>query len=405
VGSTGFGIRRVAHARKGRGLFRRGPDAHDVGERLGRIAKRMIRGAVTRAKWKGDRYIVELALDAQAPRVRLSCEADASVVLAAVTSPIGPGYHLDVIRRVSPVLEEIDYAWDDDDEDAAGVQRDTCEWLADELRAGKTRIDVPRPYIVPDAAVLTMLGPRDARWRDAVIADPMRGADAFPYWQPDAPGHALRARALIAMWHEVPWREPLDDDERAVMKQVDHDLRAARKIDIDIDVPWPDWSELLDLLGTDDGYAEEAARRAAGRPGTIGYRRYELDVELIGGWWVRLGGAFVGGWDEDGGRYWATDGDRTIELVSMTAEEHRDSAALLAVAPEHHPVIARIDAGTMRGRAEAYDEDDVRIVHGLVADAPHIAILTCKGAKADEAWALDTWRSLRQVPAGQVPAG
>ena len=399
MGSSGFGIRRVAHSRKA-GLFRRAPDAHEVGERLGRIAKRMIRGAVTRAKWKDDRFVVDLSLEPAAPRVRLSCEADASIVLKAVTSPIGPGYHLDVIRRVSPVLGELDYEWDDDDEDAAEVQQDSCEWLADELRAGKTRIDVPRPYIVPGAAVLTMLGPRDAAWRDAVIADPKRGADAFAYWQPGAAGHAARARALLAMWHEVAWREPLNEEERAVMEQVDKDLRFARKSDIDIDVPWADWSELLEWLGTDDGYAEEAARRAAGRPGTIGYRRHALDVEMLGGWWGRLPGAFLGGWDEDGARYWATDGERSIELVSMTADEHRESATLLAVAPEHHPVIGRIDAGTLRGRAEAYDEGDVHIVHGLVADAPHIAILTCKGTKADEAWALETWRSLRQGAPG-----
>jgi hypothetical protein len=395
VASGGFGIRRVARSRKAGGLFRRAPDAHEVGERLGRIAKRMIRGAVTRAKWKGDRYIVDLALNETAPRARLSVEADASLMLAAVTSPVGPGYHVELLARVEPVLAEIDYVWEDDDDDIVTIQRDACEWLADELRAGKTVIDVPRPFIVPGAAVLTMLGPRDAAWRDAVIADPQRGADAFAYWQPGAPGHAARARALLAMWHDVPWREPLDDHEREILKRVDRDLRAARKADIDLDVPWPDWAELLDLLGTDDGYAEEAARRAAGRPGTIGYRRHELDVELAGGWWVRLGGAFVGGWDEAGGRYWATDGERTIELVSMTAEDHRDSTALLAVAPEHHPVVERIEAGSLHGRAEAYDEGDVHIVHGLVADAPHIGILTCKGTKADEPWALATWRSLR----------
>jgi hypothetical protein len=34
-------------------------------------------------------------------------------------------------------------------------------------------------------------------------------------------------------------------------------------------------------------------------------------------------------------------------------------------------------------------------VHGLVAQAPHVAILTCKGKRSDEAWALATWRSLR----------
>jgi hypothetical protein len=39
----------------------------------------------------------------------------------------------------------------------------------------------------------------------------------------------------------------------------------------------------------------------------------------------------------------------------------------------------------------------VRVVVGLVIDAPHVAIVTCKVAPADEAWALATWRSLRRA--------
>jgi hypothetical protein len=68
---------------------------------------------------------------------------------------------------------------------------------------------------------------------------------------------------------------------------------------------------------------------------------------------------------------------------------------LLEVAPEVHPVIERIADDTRRGRAEAYVDGGIHIVHGLMACAPHVAILTCKGSKADEEWALATWRSLR----------
>ena len=392
----GFGIQRVARARKGGGLLRRGPDAREVAERLGRITRRMAKGAVSRAKWKDDRFVVQLDLHPAAPRARLAVEPDATITLVATTSPIGPGYHLDVLARVTPVLAELDYVWEDDDDTAESVQRDMCEWVADELRAGTTRLDVKRPFVV-DAPVLTMLGPRDAAWREAVLADPARAADAFAYWQPGAPGHAARARALLAMWHEVPWREPLDDDEVALLQKVDDDLRAARRADIDLDVPWPEWAELHDLLGVDDGYAEETHRRAAGRPATIGYRRHDLDVELSGGWSVRLPGAFVGGWEDDGARYWATDGDRSIEFTSLTAHEAHDSERLLAVAPERHPVIARLAEGERRGRAEAHDEGDIHVVYGLVASSPHVAILTCKGAASDEPWALATWRSLRQA--------
>jgi hypothetical protein len=392
---VGFGIHRVARSKPG--LFRRVPDVQEVADRLGRIARRMEKAAVARTRWKDDRFVVDLELHAHAPRAKLVVEPDSTVRLRAATSAVGPGYHLDVLRRIEHVVAELDYAWTDDDDDSvAEVQRDMCEWFADEVRAGATRIDVKRRFVV-EAPVLTMMGPRDAAWREAVLAEPARAADAFAYWQPGAPGHAARARALLAMWHEVPWREPLDDDERALMERVDRDLRAARRADIELAVPWPEWAELHDLLGIDDGYAQESHRRAGDLPPTIGYRRHPLDLELSGGWSLRIGGGFVGRWEEDGARYWATDGTRVIEFTSMTANEELDSDRLLAVAPERHAVVARLVDGDRRGRAEAYDDGDIHVVHGLVANAPHVAILTCKCAATDEPWALTTWRSLKQV--------
>jgi hypothetical protein len=59
-------------------------------------------------------------------------------------------------------------------------------------------------------------------------------------------------------------------------------------------------------------------------------------------------------------------------------------------------VLDRFDDGARCGRAEVSDEDGVHIVHGLIAQAPDIAILTLKGTLADEAWALQTWRTLRR---------
>ena len=93
--------------------------------------------------------------------------------------------------------------------------------------------------------------------------------------------------------------------------------------------------------------------------------------------------------------WWATDGDRVVELTTLTADAETDSQKLLDVAAPIHPVVARIEEANRRGRAEVYDEGNVHVVHGLVASAPHVAILTCKGRAADEAWALETWRSLR----------
>jgi hypothetical protein len=107
-------------------------------------------------------------------------------------------------------------------------------------------------------------------------------------------------------------------------------------------------------------------------------------------------GAMVGHWEDEGARYWATDGDYVIEFSSLTAEGETDSDKLLAVAPEAHPVVERIAKGDLRGRAEAFVDDDVHVLIGLVAEAPHVGILTCKSNEADDSWARTMWKSLRR---------
>jgi hypothetical protein len=381
---VGFGIER--HAAAKRGLFRRKPDPRELADRVGRMARRMLKDAVVRAKPGA----VVLRLHPSAPEARLVVDDDGRLVLRGETSFVGPGYHAHAIDAVAPLLAELDLVWEEPF-DLAATQRAMCEHVAAELRRGTRSLGVERPFVV-DAPVLTPLGPRDAAWRDAVLADPMRAADCFAWWEPGV-GHAERASALLAMWHEVPWREPLYENELALMKRVDADLRAARRADLEL--PWPEWAVVLEYLAIEGERAKAIRERAAGGTATIGYRRHDLDVELSGGWWMRLPGSFVGSWEDEGERYWATDGQRSVEFQSVTADAGHDTAKLLAIAPERHRVIDRFVDGDTHGRAEARDLDGVHVVHALVAHAPHVAILVCKGTPADEPWALATWRSLR----------
>jgi hypothetical protein len=389
---VGFGIDRRARSRKAkaglRALVGRAPDAREVGDRLVRIARRMLKSAVTDASPRR----VTLSLHPAASPVRIAVLPDGDLEIRGETSAIGPPYHAYVLEQLAPILDELDFVWDGDEPEPRAAM---AAWFAAELTAGATRIGMPadRSFKV-DAAVQTALGPRDRAWCDAVIAEPARAADAFPWWD-DGPGQPERSRALLTMWHEVAWREPIDRDERAIMERVDADLRAARKADPALELPWAAWAELLAWLGEDDERIAELHARAGGRAQPIGYRRYPMDVELSGGWSLELPGSFVGAWEDDGARYWATDGERVIEFTSLTANTEQDSQQLLDIAPEAHPVIERVVDGARCGRAEAYDEGAVHVVHGLMTSAPEIAILTCKGTIADEAWALSTWRSLR----------
>jgi hypothetical protein len=384
----GFGFERRARSRKARGglrsLLRKPPDAREVADRLGRLLPRLWKDAELEVSARR----ITAALHPFAPALRITVAPDGALEVRGEAAAVGPGYYDEVTARLRPILDELDYVWDGDELDPRQAM---LGWLARELGAGARQIAMPkgRRFLV-GAPIQTAMGPRDAAWRDAVLADPRAGRDAFAWWE-HKPGHAERSRAVLAMWHEVAWRAPIDDDERALMKRVDADLRAARKAGPELALPYAEWAELVGYLG-DGERAGELWARATG-PATIGYRRFDMEIELGGGWSITLPGAFVGAWQDDGERYWATDGERVIELRSIETTE-QDSAKLLAIAPARHPVIERIALATRHGRAEAYDEDDVHIVHGIVASAPHVAILTCKGRPRDQAWALATWRSL-----------
>lgn len=365
----GFPFELRAKSRKGKGLFRKAPDPRDITERFGRLLRRMHKDAVVGKK---------LVINGVA--VTLTVTDDAELV-ATGDAWLGPGFVADVVAKLSPILDELDFVWTEPF-DLATWQTKLRDQLAAQVREGQTRFGVPasRKFRI-DAPVLTALGPRAAGWTTY--------EDAFPWWE-TGPGRQALARALVTMWLEVPWREPLDGDERELMKQVDDDLRAAR--DAKLAVPWDAWKELLAHQGIED---EEVEEHASG-PSTMGYRRHDLDVELSGGWQVTMPGAMVGHWEDDGARYWATDGDYMIEFTSLTAEDETDSDKLLAVAPEAHPVVERRSTGDLRGRAESFVDDDVHVVIGLVAEAPHVGILTCKSKHADDSWARAMWKSLRR---------
>lgn len=325
---------------------------------------------------------------------------DGDLVFRAQTAAVGPGYARELVDRCAKILEPLELVWDEPPElDVAAIERDMCEWLVDELKEGSIEafgIPKARAWRVPGAVLLTPMGPRDEAWKAAAIRDPALAADVFP-WRGHGPGTFERARGLRALWHEVPWREPIDDAEEEMMLAVHHDLRDALKADPTLDMPWADWAALVDNLGVDSQRATEVREKAKqlGTESRIGYRRYDLEADLSGGWSVVMPGSFLSGWEDDGARFIATDGERAIEVQTLTAGGETDSAKLLAVAPEKFPVVGRIDADGYAGRAEATTHDDVRVVHGLVVKAPEIAIVTLRCAVDEEAWALDVWRSMR----------
>jgi hypothetical protein len=411
-------VARSTRARRGvRSLLGGAPPAAEVVAQLGRLGPRLFGVAAIDDEAAAEDEDPELrafgyALAPHAEPVRVAVRASGDVVITARTSTLGPGYHVAVAHRLARLAEELELAWLEPSPLLLPTARGAIEaahvgWLAARLRAGlgrtRTRIALgDAPHFHLEAPIHTPLGPRDEAWRTAVLADARAGRDAFPWWG-EGPVAQASGRALRAMWCEVPWREPLDDDERALLARVDADLRVVLAAgwtgDGVIEPPWAAWAELQGWLGLDDAVVEEVARRAGDDEAAIGYRRWPMTMALSGGWTARLPGDVMTGLADDGAGLWATNGVVAIEFVSVTAVGQRDAAALLATAPERHPVCARHDGGGRYGRVERQIDGEVHLWHAMMAAPEAVALLTLKGAAADEAWALDVWRSLRWGPA------
>lgn len=387
---VGFGISRRARSKRAKGgirtLFGRAPDAKEVGTRLSLLAKRILGGEIVTDLTTRR---ATLDLHPEASPVRIQVLPDGDLEVTGDTARLGPGYHRTISPLLEPLLDEMDFVWAEPEEDPRIAMP---RWLADYLAEGATSFGLPKSMLFKiDAAVLTPMGPRDEAWKEAVIDDPQASRDAFAWWD-DGPGRAELAVGLLGMWLRCPWREPLDSDERETMAIIDGALRAAKKLDPSLTVPYAEWAELREYLGAPADRVANLKEQANHARPTIGYRRFVQRVE-VDAWKLELPGNFVAHEEED--RYWATDGDRLIELITITTKGDQTSEQLLDVAPPKHPIVERLDEGARRGRAEAHQSEGLHIVTGIMAATPEVAILTCKSTRDDMAWAHEAWRSLR----------
>ena len=105
------------------------------------------------------------------------------------------------------------------------------------------------------AEVLTPLGPRTHAWAADVAADPTKGRDFFPWWNPAPDAAFYRGRAIVRLWCEYFWRPPLTEEEGEVADQIANDLASAFKLDPGGELPWAEWLELLATIENDaDGF-------------------------------------------------------------------------------------------------------------------------------------------------------
>jgi hypothetical protein len=253
-----------------------------------------------------------------------------------------------------------------------------------------------------DAALATVLGPRDDAWLDAAVGDSRLAVDVTPWWADATDARHLLNRALCLMWTEVRWRPPADDDERRIHEEVLRLLARAFPLDPSLPFPWRAWHELAQLRGTDDAMTRQVEGRAerveAGPP--IGYRRGPVTV-VHEGWELEIPGSFS---ERRTAEEW-TGGEagRTITLAATEtgtpSGPMSPQAFLEQVSRDLGPEALTHRDGELLGRArlstDATSGVEVGVLEGYSAVRGRgAAIRIVFDDSADWRWALDAWRAL-----------
>ena len=365
---------------------------------------------------------VELAIDLHpaAPPLIITASDAGRVAVTGETAVAGPGYHRFVGRVLERLATDIGIEWTDGDGALTFTDRHTAEqaylaWLGPQLararvavRRGERAVHLGMPpgtRVTTEAALATVLGPRDEAWLDAAIADPRVALDITPWWTDATDGHYLRNRALVLLWLEVRWRAPAVEGEADLLDEVHRLLSRAFPMDPALTYPWHAWSQLTAFRGINDQMAMQAAGRAAREAEPvlpIGYRRDPVRITHEG-WSLEIPGSYAERRTAD--EWWAGGAGRAITLAA-TRTGLADGAAMPAQAfIEQFGADLGRDALTHRdgeviGRArlttDATSGVEIGVLEGYSAiRGSGSAVRIEFDDPADWQWALDTWRALR----------
>ncbi|HET8786121.1 MAG TPA: hypothetical protein VFM38_10825 [Candidatus Limnocylindrales bacterium] len=354
-----------------------------------------------------------------APPFVLTADDDGRVTAVGETGVGGPGYHRFVGRVLERLGTELDIDWTEGDGATAFVDRPGAErlylgWLGPQLakarvrvRRGERAVPLGMPSgtkVTTEAALATVLGPRDEAWLDAAIDDPRVALSITPWWADATDGVYLLNRALVLMWLQVRWRTPAMEGEADLFDEVHRLLSRAYPLDPDLGFPWHAWTELTSLRGVDDPMARQAAKRAASSEEPdppVGYRRDPVVISHEG-WMLEIPGSFAERRSPE--EWWGGGTGRSITLAA-TATGHPDGSPMSAAefieqfAVDLGPDAITQRAGEVVGRArlmtDASSGLEVGILEGYAAVTGSGAAIRIEfDDPADWQWALDMWRSL-----------
>ncbi len=382
-----------------------------------------------------DKPVLLVVFHPAVPPVELRLGGSGKLRVYAITCPAGPGYHIFLCNLLRQMADDFALTWIDDDcSDPTGYfqtqQRAVCEQrflasLSELCAAGPAAVGLPPDHgFTYPAEVLTPVGPRTRAWCADVAADPAKGRDFFPWWNPQLDAAFYRGRALVRLWCEFFWRPPLTEDEGEVADQIANDLASAFKLDPAIELPWGEWLELLASIENDTSFCVTPKDRVlsielwkrAGPPPVVpgrcrmGYRRWPVRVRLEGGWQIEVPGELAREWNRDEQTWTAWDQTRTVwfQVLRFTkrdgeppsAEEAADVGRRSLPDGEELPPIIRPG---LRGEAVfgVVEEDGRKLwrLSSVTGVRGQLAVCNIYIEKeSDRDWAMRTWHSLHYNP-------
>lgn len=363
---------------------------------------------------------ISVRLHPAAPAIRIAVDGDGVVTASGETVTAGPGYHRFVGRALQRLGDEVGIAWSAATAGLAFAERPAVErgylaWLGPELARARNRVQrgargvhvgMPAGITVTcEAAIATVLGPRDETWLDAAIADPRVAIEITPWWSDATDGQYLVNRALTRMWLDVRWRRPAVTGEAALLDEVHGLLSRSYPLEPDLTYPWVEWAEVVAYRGIDDAMARHTIARsalaAASTDQRIGYRRAPVTIRHEG-WVLTVPGDFAERRTAD--EWWGGGPGRNITLAATStgtgAGQMTAQGFLSQVASDLGPDALHHEAGDVRGRARLTTDTssglEVGVLEGFCAVAGSGAVIRIEFDDGEDyAWALEMWRSLR----------
>lgn len=275
---------------------------------------------------------------------------------SAKTSGIGPGFHIRAVGLVRAVAEKfaIDFGafgepgdhFDEtrffDTGDTEAVLRHFRNFAAQmgaalghHLGNGAEglRLNMPMGADFAMGGIQTPLGPRDAEWAAGMAEGAVATDTLYPWAGAEEDARCWRGHALAAMWTDVRWRIPIDEEETALLSRIDQWLERAHQMDPGIELPWHEWEEILGYLNRRSRFAARIAEMTAeplAGP-RIGYRRQPVRRHIGEGWSLVHDGAMLERYDEKGNILIADGrGSLHVTLLMTKGEGQRDWVTSIA---------------------------------------------------------------------------